>query len=98
MLLGQQGAPDVGAAAGAADAPTRVAAFKRFISDLEGRGGGEAVPEFPAGLDWLNVAEPLRLGRQLAGKVVVLDFWTYCCVSRVGGAAAAAAADLLLLR
>lgn len=45
-------------------------------ADLEKRGGGQAVPEFPAGLDWLNVPGPLRLGRELRGKVVVLDFWT----------------------
>jgi len=35
------------------------------------------VPEFPAGADWLN-APPLRMSRELQGKVTVLDFWTYC--------------------
>ena len=45
-------------------------------ADLEARGGGTPVPEFPPGLDWLNTAAPLRLGRELRGKVVVLDFWT----------------------
>lgn len=66
-------------AAGAAQADSggRVAAFKRFIRDQERRGGGQAVPEFPAGADWMN-APPLRLARELRGKVVVLDFWTYC--------------------
>ncbi len=34
-------------------------------------------PDFPPGLDWLNVARPLRL-RDLAGKLVLLDFWTFC--------------------
>jgi hypothetical protein len=34
-------------------------------------------PEFPAGLDWLNVAEPLRMAG-LRGKLVILDFWTFC--------------------
>jgi hypothetical protein len=34
-------------------------------------------PEFPSG-SWFNVAEPLR---QLRGKVVLLDFWTFCCVN-----------------
>lgn len=58
----------------------RVAAFKRFIGDLERRGGGEQVPEFPLGADWLN-APPLRLDRELRGKVLVLDFWTYCCIN-----------------
>jgi hypothetical protein len=34
-------------------------------------------PEFPAGLSWLGVPRPLSLA-ELAGQVVVLDFWTYC--------------------
>ncbi len=34
-------------------------------------------PDFPAGMDWLNTEMPLRLA-DLHGKIVVLDFWTYC--------------------
>ncbi len=33
-------------------------------------------PEFPQGLDWLNIRRPLTL-QDLRGKVVLLDFWTY---------------------
>ncbi len=33
-------------------------------------------PDFPAGLDWLNVDAPLSLG-ELRGKIVRLDFWTF---------------------
>jgi DNA-binding beta-propeller fold protein YncE len=51
-------------------------------------GGGEraslagtvGAPEFPAGLEWLNTAAPLTL-KELRGKVVVLDFWTYGCIN-----------------
>ena len=34
-------------------------------------------PEFPVGLDWLNVARPLTMA-ELRGKVVLLEFWTFC--------------------
>ncbi len=34
-------------------------------------------PEFPTGLEWLNVPYPLTL-EELRGKVVLLEFWTYC--------------------
>ena len=36
--------------------------------------------EFPTQATWLNTAEPLTL-EQLRGHVVVLDFWTYCCIN-----------------
>ncbi len=36
-------------------------------------------PEFPTG-SWFNTAAPLSL-RQLRGKVVLLDFWTFCCAN-----------------
>ena len=34
-------------------------------------------PEFPTDVDWLNVDRPLSL-KELRGKIVILDFWTYC--------------------
>ena len=37
-------------------------------------------PDFPEGLEWLNTGRPLSL-RDLRGKVVLLDFWTYCCIN-----------------
>ena len=37
-------------------------------------------PEFPEGLEWLNTERPLRMS-ELRGKVVLLDFWTYCCIN-----------------
>ena len=37
-------------------------------------------PEFPVGMQWLNTERPLSI-RQLRGKVVLLDFWTYCCIN-----------------
>lgn len=42
--------------------------------------GKVTAPEFPEGLEWLNTKRPLTL-RDLRGKVVLLDFWTYCCIN-----------------
>jgi hypothetical protein len=40
----------------------RAAAFRRFIESVERRGGGEEVPEFPAGAQWFN-SPPLKLSK-----------------------------------
>jgi thiol-disulfide isomerase/thioredoxin len=37
-------------------------------------------PDFPAGLEWLNTDRPLSL-KELRGKFVLLDFWTYGCIN-----------------
>ncbi|KAM5561005.1 protein SUPPRESSOR OF QUENCHING 1, chloroplastic [Rosa sericea] len=58
----------------------RIQQFVNYISDLETRGTAPIVPEFPPKLDWLNTA-PIKLSKDLKGKVVVLDFWTYCCIN-----------------
>ena len=39
--------------------------------------GNVSAPDFPVGLDWLNTDRPLTL-EDLRGKIVILDFWTYC--------------------
>ncbi|XP_059063416.1 protein SUPPRESSOR OF QUENCHING 1, chloroplastic isoform X2 [Cryptomeria japonica] len=41
---------------------SRIQQFKSYISDIEARGKGQEVPEFPPKLNWLNAA-PLRLRR-----------------------------------
>jgi thiol-disulfide isomerase/thioredoxin len=38
-------------------------------------------PELDPGLAWLNTDRPLRFARELKGQVVLLDFWTYCCIN-----------------
>jgi thiol-disulfide isomerase/thioredoxin len=37
-------------------------------------------PELPENLEWYNTPAPITLASQ-RGKVVLLDFWTYCCVN-----------------
>lgn len=39
--------------------------------------GSIHAPEFPQGLDWLNTDRPLSLA-DFRGKVLLLDFWTFC--------------------
>lgn len=34
-----------------------------------------------SGLEWINVSEPIILSQHCLNKVVVLDFWTYCCIN-----------------
>ena len=34
------------------------------------------LPQYP----WLNTDQPLSI-KQLKGRVVILDFWTYCCIN-----------------
>lgn len=43
--------------------------------------GTTPAPDFPAGLDWINTGgKPVSI-KQLKGKVVLLDFWTYGCIN-----------------
>lgn len=39
--------------------------------------GKVAAPEFPPDVAWLNTTRPVTL-RDLRGKLVLLDFWTFC--------------------
>jgi sugar lactone lactonase YvrE/thiol-disulfide isomerase/thioredoxin len=42
--------------------------------------GIKLAPEFPADIEWLNTDKPITL-KSLKGKIVLLDFWTYCCIN-----------------
>jgi thiol-disulfide isomerase/thioredoxin len=39
-----------------------------------------AAPEIDGGVAWLNTAGPIRLA-ELRGRIVLLDFWTLCCIN-----------------
>lgn len=38
------------------------------------------VKDFPANHQWFN-SKPLSLYNELKNKIVVVDFWTYCCIN-----------------
>lgn len=37
-------------------------------------------PELPSTQPWVNTDHPISL-KELKGRVVILDFWTYCCIN-----------------
>lgn len=54
-------------------------------TEAEARAPGDDIdriraPDFDGGVEWLNCGGPIRL-KDLRGKVVLLDFWTYCCIN-----------------
>lgn len=53
----------------------------QYLQKVDGWEQDLSVPEFPEGLEWLNTEEPLSVYKDLCGKVVVLDFFTYCCIN-----------------
>ncbi len=38
-------------------------------------------PDLDGGIAWLNTGGPLSLKKDLKGKIVILDFWTLCCIN-----------------
>jgi DNA-binding beta-propeller fold protein YncE len=41
----------------------------------------EPAPELEGGVAWLNTAGPISLKKDLKGKIVLVDFWTLCCIN-----------------
>ncbi|CAB3231248.1 unnamed protein product [Arctia plantaginis] len=40
-----------------------------------------SIEDFKKNLEWVNVSEPISLSQHCTEKVVILDFWTYCCIN-----------------
>lgn len=54
----------------------------QLVMNEAGQGDNKpvAAPELDGGEGWLNTPGPIRL-KDLRGKVVLLDFWTFCCIN-----------------
>lgn len=42
--------------------------------------GEVRAPDFPQNLDWINSDHPISI-KELRGHVVILHFWTFCCIN-----------------
>ena len=49
-------------------------------STVQGQQRVFKAPEFEGAAGWLNTAGPLKMA-DLRGKIVILDFWTLCCIN-----------------
>jgi thiol-disulfide isomerase/thioredoxin/sugar lactone lactonase YvrE len=66
----------------ASDPQTQQADQPRQDADADPFASAIKVPEgiLDGGAEWLNTSQPLSL-KDLKGKVVLVDFWTYCCIN-----------------
>ncbi|XP_010171510.1 NHL repeat-containing protein 2 [Antrostomus carolinensis] len=53
----------------------------QYLKKMDSRERDLTVPELGGDLQWLNTEGPISLHKDLCGKVVVLDFFTYCCIN-----------------
>ncbi|XP_070541090.1 NHL repeat-containing protein 2-like [Ptychodera flava] len=59
----------------------RDAVIYKYIDKIANSQDKVYVPDFKSGLEWLNTTQPLSLHNELRGKIVILDFFTYCCIN-----------------
>ncbi|KPP62260.1 NHL repeat-containing protein 2-like, partial [Scleropages formosus] len=69
------------ALADAATAEQRTELVLSYLRKMDSREKQLTAPDFGEGLEWLNTAGPLSLHRELSGSLVLLDFFTYCCIN-----------------
>jgi thiol-disulfide isomerase/thioredoxin len=54
--------------------------FPTTLAIGDGERALKPAPELDGGVAWLNTAGPIKI-KDLRGKIVVLDFWTLCCIN-----------------
>lgn len=59
---------------------SKAEALSLYAPNFTNSADRDDAPEFTGGTAWLNTAGPIRI-KDLRGKVVVLDFWTFCCIN-----------------
>lgn len=68
-----------------AEAPTNEKSYKKLSGVIERLDQmsqqSDIVKEFPKSLKWFNTSEPLKMHKHFKNKIVVIDFWTYCCIN-----------------
>ncbi|XP_073451957.1 NHL repeat-containing protein 2 isoform X1 [Aquarana catesbeiana] len=53
----------------------------QYLEKVNGRAEELTIPDFSPGLEWLNTEGAISLHKDLCGKIVILDFFTYCCIN-----------------
>ncbi|XP_014256023.1 NHL repeat-containing protein 2 [Cimex lectularius] len=66
---------------GLTDDQAKEDALVKYFDQLDVFGVTLVQFDFPLDLDWINTTRPLSLRGELNGKVVLLDFFTYCCIN-----------------
>jgi len=46
----------------------------------EGQAQTRKAPDFDGGVAWFNADKPVKIA-DLKGKIVLIDFWTFCCIN-----------------
>ena len=49
-------------------------------NDAHSRPQGRKAPDFDGGVGWFNTDKAIKIA-DLKGKIVLLDFWTFCCIN-----------------